>query len=454
MVDSINAINNRGNIDENQSLGQNYDNNPPLRDSVASIFRGIGSLSNSVGNSLIQAGTIVGGMQSASMYSNSLRMLYNGGCCWGWGPGIGIWGYPMYFGPLDPLFGGGPLGATSIGVGNGGYGCQCNCNSGAGGNGGGSNLVGINNFSQSPAAAAAQVMDVSGLGLNSGAATAPSSLFIPINNPSSVAEAFTLIDRANHPNNYNADGTAKTTANKTTEAKDKPIELVDPNTGKSRTPVWYRQIANKVEQNKELTAAEKEIYQRYNKLFRTYSPHELDENLDVKLDSNGQMIETPLNAELLQLQHWIEGKCREDIEAYINSCSPEKLAALEIHYPMLEFSQGKSFREAIKDACIAQWCEWSSWNTDRCQRIFDKIDQAAMMSPTNMKNALYQALEKHRTWGFGYDEDRLNKLLKQMESNKVFRDYVKMEYPGLVNDIRKKWWKSDETEDLLRRIFS
>lgn len=447
MIDAVNAIN-RGNIDGNQSTGQLSDGISTLRDSAASLFRGIGSISSSVGNSFIEAGNLVGGMNSASMYSNSLRMMYNGGWgCWGFGPGIGIWGYPMYFGPLDNIFGGG-FGTSSV---SGGCGCQC-----GGGSGGGSNLVGVNNFSQSPAAAAAQVMDVSGLGLNNGSVAQP-PLFVPINNPSSVAEAFTLIDRANHPNNYNSDGTPKSSSenkeNKNTP-KDKPMELIDPNTGKKRTPVWYNQIANKVEQNKSITPTEKEIYQKYNTLFRTYSPYELDENLDIKLDSNGQQIETPINAELLQLQHWIEGKCREDIEAYINSCTPEKLAALELHYPMLEFAKGKSLRDAIKDACITQWLEWTGWNTDRCQRIFDKMDEAAMMSPTNMKNALHQALENHRVGGFGFDEQRLVKLLKQMDGNKVFRDYVKMEYPSLINDIRKKWWKNDETEDLLRKIFS
>ncbi|MCR4880891.1 MAG: hypothetical protein K6A44_02950 [bacterium] len=452
MVDAVNAINNtnNGNFDANQSSGDTS-GMTSFRNTAASIFRGIGSISNSFGDSLMQAGAIVGGMQGPSMYTNSLRMLYNGGWGWGWGPGIGIWGYPMYFGPLGGIFGDPMMALGGAPTG----GCRCNCGGAAGGASGAGGIgatVPINNNAQSPSVVASQIMDVSGLGLNNINPGPP--LFVPINNPSSVSEAFTLIDRANHPNRYNADGTAKTSKDISRDPKNKPMELMDPKTGKSRSPVWYRQIANKVEQNKELTDAEKELYQRYNELFRTYSPYQLDENLDMILDSNGQPVETTLNNELLQLQHWIDGKCREDIEAYINSCSPEKLAALELHYPMLEFSGGKSLRDAVKDATIASWCEWSGWNTDRCQRIFDKMDEAAMMSPTNMKNALYQALENHRMGGFGFDEQRLNKLLSQMQGNKVFRDYVKMEYPGLINDIRKKWFKSDETEDLLRRIFN
>ena len=441
MVEGINTIKNNqnGNFEAGQSLGNTLRGfGSTLADGAASVFRGVGGFANAVSNPLIQAGAQFSALQPPVVFS------------WGWGPcfwgpfglpGIGINGYPMYFGPVAGLSF--PELSSSIGTTGG---CTCNC----GGSGGNTTVSGGNSFSGSSALAAANAAtDISGINTN---INTPQS-YVPIYNPDSITDAFRSIDRTLNPGKYNMDGTPKANST-TTDPKDKALELIDPNTGKASTPMWYRELATKKEQGKALSKEENHWYQQYNRLYRTYSPYQLDENLDYKLDSSGQKIETNIAGELLELQHLFAGKRRDEIEAYINSCSAEKLAALELHYPKMEFSGGKSLRDAIKESCIASWLEWTGWNTDRCQRIFDKMDEAATMSPTNMKNALYQALENHRMGGFGFDEARLNKLLAKLEEDKLLRAYVRKEYPGLITDIGKKWFKDEETENRLRKIFT
>lgn len=459
MVEAVNTIKNNqnGNVDSNQGFGSTLRGvGSSIVNGTASVFEGLSRFTGSISNSCINAG-----MQISSIPYQPVGY----GWGWGWnawrspwycGPGaypvVGIYGYPMYFGPLTGI--GVPDSTLNGTTNNVSCGCSCNCgNSGgnsAGNTTGTSSSGGVSMYNPtSPLAVASSVADMSGINTN---INTPQTT-VPIYNPDSITNAFTNIDRALNPTKYNADGTVKPTAT-TNDPKEKPLELVDPETGKSRTPMWYRDLATRKEQNKKLSNDEELWYQQYNKLYRTYSPYQLDENLNYKLDSNGQKIETSIYGEILELQHLFARKQRDEIEAYINNCSAEKLAALELHYPMMDFSGGKSLREAIKDACIVSWLEWTGWNTDRCQRIFDKLDEAAAISPTNMKNALYQALENHRMGGFGFDEDRLNKLLAKLEDDKLLRKYVRKEYPGLIGDIGKKWFKNEETENRLRNIFN
>lgn len=408
---------------------------------LSNIFRGIGNISTVIGDGFLNASAQVAQIPGNAQ-TDMMRMYYNGVGFWTpWWLGVG---YPINFGSSSSLF------CDSA--------CKCGCNGGSStgtgtGTSGAGTAVGGGDSAMSTVNTMNSLMDVSGINLNNNV-TSP---LIPIYNPEFASQyAFSGLDRILNPGNYNSDGTKKAAAKM--DAKDRPMDLVDPATGQTTTPLWYNAIASKKEKNEKITAEENKWYQKYNKLYRTYSPYVLDENLNPKMGADGQPIKGTLHGELMQLQAMIEHKDHSSIENYINSCSPEKLAAIELHYNsagMKAFTKGKALREAIKDACIDTWIpmEWTGYNTDRCKRIFDKMDTAAMESPANMKFALQQALENHRIWGMGFDEPRLCKLLKQMQDNKVFRTYVKDEYVGLIPDIEKKWFKNEETKNLLREIF-
>ena len=468
-----------------------------VTDGVAGVFHGVGDLANSLSGSFYRAGATLSSIPSPTVF----------GYGWGWGPyycgvpGIGVYGYPMYFGTLSDIAmmsrGFDSSAVTTAGASTTSPstaqtgGCACGCGgtqisaaqggaqdaaSGAGVNASfnanDSSWVNVYNpdsphayanmaFSYTPQGGYEQLSFAgSSTGMSVPQETSSSLGGSAVNNYVTLSSALSTVDRALNPANYNADGTPKTTSGglDTNDAKNRPIDLVDAKTGKISTPAWYRAIANKVEQKQKLTPEEQRLYQHYNEIRRKYSPYLLDENLNIKTDANGQKMESSFYQEMLQLNQMVQRKSTSQIEAYIKSCSKEKLAALELWFPtvLASVNGGKSLREVIKEASLTGWfwIDKTNWNTDACKRIFDKLDEAAMETPTNMHFALSQALEGHHLWGLGYDETRLYNLLKKMETNKVFRDYVKQEYPELITDIDKKWWKSDRVTELFNKIFS
>ena len=413
-TEAINSVNIRdnGNYENNQCYQTAVSAGQTIRKDIGNIFGGIADLCGILGSSMAQASTPCFALGAYSWY-------YGGPWGWGYNP-YSFWAPPLVM-PYWNVFDCPPPPPAG----------PCGCGH------------------SSPA-----TVSCAG-GYNTPYSTDYSSWLSPMDNVGYGTDAITFLDRVAHPNNYNIDGTSKTGTNNNSPA-DKPLDLIDAATGRVITPSWYSDLAAKKEQNKPLSEEENEIYQKYNKLYRTYSPYQLDENLGYKTDSSGQKIPTALYDEFLQLQYMIEHKDRDAIENYINSCSSEKLAALELHYQttMKAICGEKTLREAIKDACIVSWFEWTNYNTDRCKRIFDKFDEAAMESPTNMHYALKQALENHRMWGFGFDEERLCSLLRRLDGNKLFKNYVRKEYHGLVTDINKKMFKNEETETLFKRIFN
>ena len=420
-------------------------NNNSISTGFSNLFRGLGNVSNAVGDSLIGGSLYLNSMFGNNTPTSWERMYFNGYGCW-----------------ISPYWSGGFInyGTPTPSI---NFGCNCGCSSASGsgfssGSGSyGNSSSSINTGGESVMShvnAMNAAMDVSGIKTFN-----VQNPIFPIYNPESAVSAgsaYSILDRVNHPENYNPDGSKKTTAK--TDAKDKPIELVDPSTGQSKTPLWYNTIANKKEKGEKLSADESKWYQKFNKIFKTYSPYVLDENLNPKIGADGQPQKGILHSELIQLQAMIEHKDAASIENYLSSCSVEKRAAIELHYnsyDMKAFTKGKNLREAIKDACINTWIpmEWTGYNTDRCQRIFDKMDEAAMESPENMKYALKQALENHRIWGLGFDDSRVCKLLAQMKESTFFRDSVKGSYTGLIPSIEGKWFKSERVTSLLREIF-
>jgi len=416
-TEAINSVNIRdnGSYENNQCYQSAVSAGQTIRKNIGNIFGGIADICGILGSTAAQAS---GPCFALGAYTSTFCRPYWSSFGWGWGYN------PYFFYPTPVIFPSWDVFAPPPAP------APCNCGY------------------SSPAPTSYNG------GFSPSYSTDYSSFISPMNNIGYGTDAITFLDRAAHPGNYNIDGTPKTVTT-TLSPKDKPLDLVDSTTGRVVTPSWYSELAAKKEQNKALSSEEEEIYQKYNKLYRTYSPYQLDENLGYKIDSCGQKVPSSLYDEFIQLQYMIEHKDRDSIENYISSCSSEKLAALELHYQttMRAHCGGKTLREAIKDACIVSWFEWTGYNTDRCKRIFDKLDEAAMESPTNMHYALKQALENHRMGGFSFDEERLCSLLKKLEENKLFKNYVRKEYHGLITDINKKMFKNKETEDLLKQIF-
>ena len=188
-------------------------------------------------------------------------------------------------------------------------------------------------------------------------------------------------------------------------------------------------------------------------LMRKYSPYMLDKDNNYLLDASGQPQPSDIYEELFRLKNMLDGKCRDSVEKYLKSLSPEKMAAIELHYPNMPFSEGKNLRDAIKECCLVTGFGWSGYNTERCQRIFDIMDESAMICPINMACALKQTLTNHRIWGFGVDDDRVVKLLKMLGNNKAFRKAVEDEYLGLMTDINSKWFLNDEAKALVAQYW-
>ena len=240
----------------------------------------------------------------------------------------------------------------------------------------------------------------------------------------------------NTNNNNNADQKPK----EDEKPENKPLPLEE-------EPNWYRNIVSKAENKQTLTKHEKDLRLAHEKLMRQYSPWNKDNDGNPIM---GQL--SALGDKILQLQRILAGKNRANMETMLKSMSLEELAAVEAHYPTI--TQGRSLRADIKDCCLTYGFGWTGYNTDRCNRMMDILDRAAMVHPRAMANALNQAINNHRMFGFGIDDDRVAKLMQMMAGNKEFLAAVEYEYSynfqrELRNDIDSKWFISSKNKDAI-----
>ena len=253
------------------------------------------------------------------------------------------------------------------------------------------------------------------------------------------------VDRLLHPEHYNNNGN---TNNNNVDQKPKTEESTD---NKSLPvddePNWYRDLVVKTENKQSLTKNEKDLKAAHEKLMRTYSPWNKDSNGDPIPGQVG-----PLGDKIMQLQRILASKNRDAMEQLLRTMSADELAAIEAHYPII--TQGRNLRADIKECCLVYGLGWTGYNTDRCEHIMNRLDEAAMVHPRAMANALNQAINNHRMMGFGIDDDRVAKLMKMMKGNKEFLRAVEYEYSHtfqreLRNDLDSKWFISDENKDVI-----
>jgi hypothetical protein len=132
----------------------------------------------------------------------------------------------------------------------------------------------------------------------------------------------------------------------------------------------------------------------------------------------------------------------------------EKVAAFEAHYQEVT---GKNLREEIKESCSWTGFGWLNWNTDKSKQILDYLDQAALTNPRNMASALRQAINDHRMFGWGIDDDRVAKLFTMMKDKPEFKKAVNYEYSQITgsmlsSDIGGKWFISDKNKWITKEL--
>ncbi len=370
-------------------------------------FRGIGELSNVLSNSAMQAGNALRYASIAQSNINAARMYYNSPFGWGWG---GFGGYcglgPYGFGLTAMLNSFPPIGPGFYDP-----------------------MMYNNPYIYNPYM------------YNSYPSYWSYDNMLPKMNVQNV-------DRVLYPERYNQDGSPKQTQ---TAESSKPVYTVDAK-GQITTPKWYESILLKVEKKEPLNANEKNLKTSFEKLMREYSPYKVDKNGDLILDGQGNVQRNAFGDEIIELQTILASHSREQVETYLKSVPKEKLAAIEAHYPLL--TGGRTLRSDIKECCCWYGFAWTGYNTDRFNRLMDLLDEAAMINPHNMANALNQALNNHRIWGFGVDDDRVAKLLQMASKNEEFFAAVKEQYRNLSGnllqlDIDKKWFVSDDNKKII-----
>ena len=240
------------------------------------------------------------------------------------------------------------------------------------------------------------------------------------------------------------------------------VETTDANGDFIRTPNWYKTIADKAKANKPLTDNEKQLKASYERLVsdQQYCLYRLDKDGKVMTNSDGSPIYGPIADEIQKIRTMLAKGQVKQVEAVLRNMSKEKRAAVEVWFSELKLGgdgDGMTLREAVKKASLTVWgfsFNWTGINTNSAQRIFDVLDESATVNPQNMALAMRQALQNHRMFGCGVDDDRIAKLLQMAAGNKEYLAAMESEYGGsLAGDIDDKWFVSDKNKSIIGRVL-
>lgn len=240
------------------------------------------------------------------------------------------------------------------------------------------------------------------------------------------------------------------------------VETMDANGDFIRTPNWYKTIADKARANKPLTANEQKLKDSYERLVsdQQYCLYRLDKNGKVMTNSDGTPVYGPIADEIQRIRIMLAKGQVKSVESVLRNMPKEKRAAVEVWFSEIKLgddADGMTLREAVKKSSLTIWgfsFNWTGINTSSAERIFDVLDESATENPQNMAFAMRQALQNHRMFGCGVDDDRIAKLLQMAAGNPEYLAAMESEYGGsLAGDIGDKWFVSDKNKSIISRIL-